>query len=182
MIYFIRCADRIKIGFSENPKVRLGKISADAPYPCALLGAVEGGKDVENELHAKWKQHRAHGEWFHDVPEITEWVLLRSSYTSNAKGETQFCGFFVPRGFPKIVSARLGVSRAAICRWKEVPLKYCFSIAELLGVSAVDLRPDLYTGWTSRLDRSVPEENLWRHGDLVAPSIPFSHLDGGRLQ
>lgn len=174
MIYFIRCADRIKIGFSENPKVRLSKISADAPFPCELLGAVEGDTSVEDAFHSKWAAHRAHGEWFFDVPAITDWIEENSRYESPVRFETNFCGIKVRRGVPKDLAISLGVSPSAISQWKKVPPEYCMRVADFLGIPAVELRPDIYTGWAMTIKgHALPTELLWRHQDL-----PAAKLDG----
>jgi len=47
------------------------------------------------------------------------------------------------RGLMARVSARLGLSRAAVAMWREVPSKYLSAVSEESGISAADLRPDL---------------------------------------
>ena len=63
-VYFIRCHDRVKIGYSTDPIKRLSKVSSDAPYPCELLGYVSANDFPEWDLHSRFSNVRAHGEWF----------------------------------------------------------------------------------------------------------------------
>ena len=63
-VYFIRCLDRVKIGYSEDPVKRFGKINADAPAPCELLVFVSADTFPEAELHERFSDLRVHGEWF----------------------------------------------------------------------------------------------------------------------
>jgi hypothetical protein len=63
-VYFVRCLDRVKIGFSVDPKSRLVKINADAPFPCEMLGVVPVDQFSEADLHTRFSSLRIHGEWF----------------------------------------------------------------------------------------------------------------------
>ena len=74
MIYFIQCADRIKVGYSGKPKVRFSKIQADAPFECKLLGIMEGDIQKERELHALFSEYHCRGEWFEAHGAITSFV------------------------------------------------------------------------------------------------------------
>ena len=42
------------------------------------------------------------------------------------------------------LARRLGVSRAAVCHWRRVPLRHLRAIAEMSGIARERLRPDLY--------------------------------------
>lgn len=39
-----------------------------------VLGTIPGTMADEKRLHAKFAQHRVHHEWFHLVPEITDYI------------------------------------------------------------------------------------------------------------
>lgn len=41
----------------------------------------------------------------------------------------------------------LGVSRQAVCQWRQVPLKYVRRISDFTGISPAILRPDIYAGF-----------------------------------
>lgn len=64
IVYFIYCAGRIKIGHTNDLRVRLKQITMHAPaLPTAIL-VVKGGREVEQELHDRFAADRLHGEWF----------------------------------------------------------------------------------------------------------------------
>lgn len=63
-VYFARRGDRIKIGFSVDPRERLRKMHID------ILATVPGDKPTEQAFH-KLFHHAALGrEWFRPVPEL----------------------------------------------------------------------------------------------------------------
>ncbi|TPG53250.1 hypothetical protein EAH89_17175 [Roseomonas nepalensis] len=47
------------------------------------------------------------------------------------------------RGAMARVAAALGLSRAAVCMWKEVPARHLPAVVETTGIAAAALRPDL---------------------------------------
>lgn len=59
VVYYLRFADRIKIGFSRNLGNRLLAIPHDE-----LLAIEPGGPAVERRRHQQFAQHRIVGEWF----------------------------------------------------------------------------------------------------------------------
>lgn len=73
-VYFIRCQDRVKIGFSKDPRRRLTKINADAPYPCDLIGAADAALHPEREIHQRFAALRVHSEWFSLSDEIARFI------------------------------------------------------------------------------------------------------------
>ena len=73
-VYAIRSGDRIKIGWSKNPWMRLVKICSDSPHQATLIGCTEGDRLVEASYHSHWAQFRVHGEWFDCHPSIMDIV------------------------------------------------------------------------------------------------------------
>lgn len=73
-VYFVQCHDRVKIGFSLHPALRLVKISTDAPYECKLLGVVDADEFPERELHERFAAYRKRGEWFLAVAPILDFI------------------------------------------------------------------------------------------------------------
>lgn len=70
-VYALAASDRIKIGFSDQPNNRMREIQTGCPYPLLLLCTQEfdtenAARAREKELHNKFEQRRAHGEWFHN--------------------------------------------------------------------------------------------------------------------
>jgi hypothetical protein len=42
------------------------------------------------------------------------------------------------------LAQHLGISRAAVCNWKQVPIKHLRTIVQFTGLPRERLRPDLY--------------------------------------
>jgi hypothetical protein len=54
----------VKIGWSEQPSLRLNKIQSDHPGKVILLGIIEASQSQEAEIHALLSPWRISGEWF----------------------------------------------------------------------------------------------------------------------
>jgi hypothetical protein len=63
-VYFIAGANLVKVGTTADLRKRIGAIQADSPVPLTLMLVVEGGRDVERDLHTRFDAFRRHGEWF----------------------------------------------------------------------------------------------------------------------
>jgi hypothetical protein len=75
-VYFIQAGDggAIKIGISDNPHKRLGKIQTDCPHRLTILAIIDGGAALEAELHARFKASRGIGEWFSPTPDLLDFI------------------------------------------------------------------------------------------------------------
>ena len=73
-VYFFQGADtgRIKIGISDNPQSRLKSLQSSEKL--TILKQIEGGEQVERQLHSKFKHLRLHGEWFEGSDELLEYI------------------------------------------------------------------------------------------------------------
>lgn len=69
VVYYIQFRDAIKIGTSRAVSVRL----ADLPWEY-VLALEPGDRGLESAMHKKFSEHRLHGEWFLDVPDIRQHV------------------------------------------------------------------------------------------------------------
>ena len=69
-VYLIEAVghNMVKIGHSKDPDSRLKSLSSASPFGLQLLAKIPGGKSREMELHKRFSQYRAKGEWFLDVP------------------------------------------------------------------------------------------------------------------
>lgn len=147
MIYFIECSGRIKIGFSLDAKSRLSKISADAPFPCVLLGVINGDRATEAELQAKWRHLHCHREWFAAASELVSWIAENAADQDPAiskRGKGAICGLPIKRGLKTVIAHECGVSPGAVSQWQKVPAEYCETIARITGISTAVLRPDVF--------------------------------------
>jgi len=57
-VYFARLGNLIKIGVSVDPPSRVQSFNA------GLIGFVEGGRELEKQLHEEFAGMRERGEWF----------------------------------------------------------------------------------------------------------------------
>ena len=70
--YFLRNGDRIKIGFSRNPKARAVSLSL---RESDILGVVPSQQKFERRCHETWEDIRiGNTEWFHATDELLEWI------------------------------------------------------------------------------------------------------------
>lgn len=71
-VYFIRCDDKVKIGFTDgDPGVRLLQLQTGNPEGLALLAVIPNcTMSVEKIYHRALKQHLVRGEWF-SYPKLT---------------------------------------------------------------------------------------------------------------
>lgn len=63
-VYFLQIGDRVKIGTSSKPLIRVREIAASLPGPVKRVVIVEGGRRDELRLHDRFKAYRTGGEWF----------------------------------------------------------------------------------------------------------------------
>lgn len=89
-IYFARCGDCIKIGYSGSSKLRLRDLQVGNPEPLELIGWMRGPQAVERSLHCKFDRLRVRGEWFQAKP-----LLLRFIAAVTQPGDP-VTGTFVP--------------------------------------------------------------------------------------
>jgi hypothetical protein len=64
VIYFIESQWLVKIGFSLKPDKRTSKIQSDSPFPCRLIGVMEGSVADETAVQAKFSHLHLRAEWF----------------------------------------------------------------------------------------------------------------------
>lgn len=147
MIYFIECSGRVKVGFSANPWQRMNKVSADAPFPCTLIGVMRGERDTEALIHAQWRHLHCHREWFAASKDFISWISENAienpgEKTERSKGAIK--GFKVPRGGKVKIARECGVTPAAVTQWHKVPAEYCSVVSRITGLGLHVLRPDIF--------------------------------------
>jgi hypothetical protein len=64
-VYAIVAGDWVKFGRSVSPKNRMSDMQTSCPLPMELRASFSGSKDLEGALHARFKDYRVIGEWFH---------------------------------------------------------------------------------------------------------------------
>lgn len=64
VVYFIRCGEFIKIGYSSKLRERVSNIATSTPHKVELLGAISGGQKMERDMHKRFARCRHSREWF----------------------------------------------------------------------------------------------------------------------
>lgn len=117
MIYFIECSGRIKVGFSLNPWARMSKVSADSPFPCALIGVMTGDRRKEALVHAMWHHLHRHGEWFSATEELRAWVgenATERQQPGPEKTKGALCGLPIGHGDKRKIAKACGITAPAV--------------------------------------------------------------------
>jgi hypothetical protein len=73
-IYFVRCGEFVKIGFSTWPEYRMQFLAVYNPIPCTLIASFPGTYQDEARVHRYARQFKHRGEWFRWCPEIAALV------------------------------------------------------------------------------------------------------------
>ena len=55
VVYFIRAGDAVRIGRTTNLPGRLKALATASAVPLELLAAVPGGRELETQLHKRWR-------------------------------------------------------------------------------------------------------------------------------
>lgn len=71
-VYFAKQKGLIKIGFSRSVPARLRALKAD------LLGAIEGGRDIESATHQKFAHLCVRGELYTPAEELLEYIRVEA--------------------------------------------------------------------------------------------------------
>ena len=75
MIYFLGAGRFVKIGFTDNLKLRMSEIQVGCPYKMKLLAYCEGGFDEEYRFQDMAAYYRYRGEWFRLSGQLRDWLV-----------------------------------------------------------------------------------------------------------
>ncbi len=73
-VYFIRCLDSVKIGYSKHPNLRLQGLQTANPNKLEMIGYFAGTKYDEQEIHEDLKKYRQSGEWFNYCEDVQKYI------------------------------------------------------------------------------------------------------------
>lgn len=77
-VYFLyaQTVNLMKIGTSRDPEKRILSVRLISPVPVEVFAIMEGGRDLESQLHDKFHHLHSHGEWFHATQELRNFAAL----------------------------------------------------------------------------------------------------------
>ena len=73
-IYFIRCLDTVKIGYSKNPHQRLSALQTANPHQLELLYSFPSLQYTESQIHQELNEHHIKLEWIKYNDEVKEFI------------------------------------------------------------------------------------------------------------
>lgn len=77
-VYFIRCGDKVKIGFALNDVgARLKTLQTGSAEPLSLLHYERGSERAERELHRRFAAYRYVREWFRLEGDLADFINQR---------------------------------------------------------------------------------------------------------
>lgn len=76
-VYFVKCGEFIKIGWSENWHSRIKRLNVDNPHSIEILLVLGRPKIFEKTMHRQFAEMRHRGEWFRDHPDIRAYIEER---------------------------------------------------------------------------------------------------------
>lgn len=73
-VYFVKCGEYIKIGYSTDVEARITGMMCDNPNDLELLACFHGNRITERILHESFSHCRHRNEWFHAGNDIYEFI------------------------------------------------------------------------------------------------------------
>lgn len=118
-VYFLRCGDFVKIGYSTDPQRRLRYLQTATPFSFEILGAHVGTRQHEQQLHKIFAPLRHRHEWFRIDQCILEIAATGlpsmdvQAPVSNSLGEFLKLSKITQTGF----AAKIGMTQRAVSLW-----------------------------------------------------------------
>lgn len=126
-VYFLRCGDFVKIGYSSKPTARLAALRTATPHESELIAKFPGTISHEKAVH-RCLQHLHHRrEWFRFTQEVTALIsegLPHLDTTLDMDSiESLFAQFDGPKGIARVIGK--GHSTASeMKRRRSIPVEY----------------------------------------------------------
>lgn len=156
-VYFIQAGEDgpVKIGVAKNPEKRLPALQVNCVAKLRPLGVVNGDRETERSLHARFAASRVRGEWFGLSAELQEFTRHLLPFPPRRPV------FVPPVGrqwtIDELITAAGGVSRLAeiagvdhssvSASWRRtgrVPVERALRISEALQIPLSKIRPDVW--------------------------------------
>lgn len=81
-VYFIQAQDNeglIKIGETGNLSDRFAVIQSHCPIELSIIGVMNGGKELEGNIHSTFDSLRVRGEWFMPRSDLLDFIKSNSA-------------------------------------------------------------------------------------------------------
>lgn len=91
VVYFIRSPTAIKIGMAKDAQRRLTVLQTSHPDELELVAVCEGGRELENEYHRRFRPFRVRGEWFAPHADILAEIERLNAHHPDTKEISDGC-------------------------------------------------------------------------------------------
>ena len=142
-VYFIRAGEDgpIKIGYAANPRKRLHTVQTAHWQTVRLVRLIDGGRDVERELHSRYQHLHIRGEWFlFDASMLN--VGAEIPHPAVPGRDESVHKALTKMGGATALGRAIGVSRQAIGHWRSIPIWHVRKVAEVTGIPLSELMAD----------------------------------------
>ena len=85
-VYFARAGNRVKIGYSKNPRDRATGLRIGSSVRLRIYYVTPGTMALERQLHALFASDRVNGEWFLYTRAIKDWIASDESRRMTERG------------------------------------------------------------------------------------------------
>ena len=147
-VYFLRCGDFVKIGYSSKPTARLDALRTATPHESELIAKFPGTISHEKAVH-RCLQHLHHRrEWFRFTQEVTALISEGLPHLDTTPDMDSIESLFAQLGGPSEVGRIIGRSTehaAAMKRRKSIPVRYWSKLVVAAQQNGVDLNADRLT-------------------------------------
>lgn len=153
-IYFLRCGEFVKIGYSKEPENRLRYFETGSPYDFEMLAVHPGSERDEAALHRLLAAYRHKGEWFCGCAEIAAIVANGIPKFSHPVIDSASADAAMKRacdiaGGQSALAKKLGVRQSHVWHWVHrskngVPAEFAPAVEKITGVPRHELRPDVF--------------------------------------
>lgn len=83
IVYFVEALSSglIKIGVARDAQARLRTLQTGSPEKLSLVAVIRthDASGLERALHAEFRSARSHGEWFHPVSGLLDFIVANGS-------------------------------------------------------------------------------------------------------
>lgn len=76
VVYFLKngASGRVKIGFSEQHRVRMTTLQGASPDDLSLIGVLPGTMKSEKRLQRRFAKYKIRGEWYRVEGELAKFI------------------------------------------------------------------------------------------------------------
>lgn len=133
-VYFLRCGDYVKIGYSRTPDVRVAMLKCATPYKVEQIAVFPGTRAHEQATHKVLASVHHVREWFRWGPEVQQLIAeglphpdVDAEHFRRPAEMPENRMLHIRKDFLKLTQSEMavvtGVSQATVSRWETGELE-----------------------------------------------------------